>query len=126
MVTFFGSAGRSGRSFVFRTSAPMYSGVVPQHPPATRSPIRTISAITSAKSPADTSNTVRPSTIFGSPALGFASTGTEAVFRYSVTMGSMVFGPREQLTPMMSAPIPSSMATMAAGEAPVISLPSSP
>ena len=53
-------------------------------------------------------------------------TGSDEYLRYSHTTPDKAFGPNEQLTPIASAPIPSSMATIADGDAPVISLPSSP
>ena len=67
------------------TSSPIYSGVVPQQPPATRTPRLMKSETSFAKSTASTSKTVFPSTTLGSPAFGFTSTGTEALSRSSYT-----------------------------------------
>ena len=73
-----------------------------------------------------TSKTVSPFIVFGNPALGFNITGTDAhSSRRSIT-GISCFGPNEQFAPTASAPIPSSIATIASGDAPVISFPSSP
>ena len=101
----------------------IYSGVVPQHPPATRTPIRIISSTLSVNSDTETSYTVLPSTLFGRPAFGFKITGTEAHFKRRSTTGRVWSGPNEQFTPIASARIPSRRATIASGEAPVISLP---
>ena len=101
-------------------------GDVPQQPPAMRTPRRINSATSSENSSGSTSYTVRPFSILGRPAFGFTRTGTEAYLRYSSTMGKSCLGPREQFTPIASAPMPSSIATIDEGDAPVISLPSSP
>jgi len=54
------------------------------------------------------------------------ATGTDAFSSSSSATPQSCLGPSEQLAPIASAPIPSSIATIAAGVAPVISLPSSP
>ena len=54
----------------------------------------------------------------GRPALGFTEMGRVVHFVSSSTRGGISRGPREQLTPMASAPIPSRVRAAAAGEWP--------
>ena len=120
-----GKFATGGIFFALLVKAFIYSGVVPQQPPAMRTPFLMASVTSSANSSGKMSKTVLPFTLLGRPAFGFKSTGTEAYFTYSSIIGSKAFGPNEQFVPMASACIPSKSATIAAGEAPVISLPSS-
>ena len=101
-------------------TAEMYSGVVPQHPPIMRTPLPIRALTSSANSSGDTLNTVLPSLISGNPAFGISKTGTDAYSRSSSTTPVSCFGPSEQFAPIASAPMPSSIATIAAGVAPVI------
>ena len=103
--------------------AAMCAGVVPQQPPASQAPSRTSSSITAANSSGPTSNTVRPSTLRGSPALGFTIIGMEQQSRSWGKRVRICSGPRPQLKPMASAPSPSKRATAAAMSPPVRSLP---
>ena len=120
-VRFFLSGSLNGISFVFSTVLRMYSGVVPQQPPIIVAPAETISRIISENSSAPISKTVFPFSVLGRPALGLTIIGTLAFFAISGTIPSICFGPSEQLMPIASAPRPSSIATIAAGFAPVIS-----
>ena len=118
--------GRGERQLVFSLSAFIYSGVVPQQPPITDTPFLVSSVTSVLNSSGSTSNTVSPLRLLGRPAFGFKIMGREEYFKSFSTTPSSCFGPKEQLAPMASAPIPSKRATIASGEAPVISLPSSP
>ena len=125
-VKFLSRTGTGVMPRVLSVSAFIYAGVVPQQPPTTRTPFFTSSQTSSEKSSAVTSNTVFPSTDLGSPALGLRMTGTEAFLSSSMATPRSCLGPSEQFAPRAAAPMPSSIAAIAAGEAPVISLPSSP
>ena len=80
-------------------------------------------AVISAKDGGRILYNVLPPTFVGMPAFALRITGIEAQRRYSSTMGWSLSGPKEQFTPIASAPMLSSIAVIAAGEAPVISLP---
>ena len=125
-VMFFFSIGFGFSLSVFLTSLFIYSGVVPQHPPITLTPIFARSQSSSANSSDVTLKTVFPSIIFGIPAFGFKTTGTDEYSRSLMATERSCFGPREQLAPIASAPIPSSISAITSGVAPVMSFPSSP
>ena len=69
------------------------------------------------------SYTVFPSSTRGSPAFGFAMSGREELSVNRSIISSITSGPNEQFIPVASTPSPSSIAVIAAGSAPVISLP---
>ena len=69
------------------------------------------------------SYTVFPSSTRGSPAFGFAMSGREELSVNRSIISSITSGPNEQFIPIASTPSPSSIAVIAAGSAPVISLP---
>ena len=101
----------------------IYSGVVPQQPPRIVAPFWARDTIIFENSSEDRSNTVFPFSILGSPALGLTKIGTEERRLNSSIIPSILSGPNEQFIPSASTPRPSSIAIIAAGSAPVISLP---
>ena len=97
----------------------MWSGVVPQQPPAARSPVLTSPAMAAAKSSGPTRKWVQPSTHSGRPALGWRKVGREVRAQSSGKRSAICSGPRPQLSPMASTPRPSSRATAADRSPPV-------
>ena len=104
----------------------IYSGVVPQQPPTTLAPRETSSAISRAKSDAESEYTVAPSLSSGSPAFGLTITGTDATLSMRFTTAVIWLGASEQFMPTALTPSPSAIATAASGEVPVMVLPSAP
>ena len=98
-------------------TALIWSGVVPQHPPNMVTPASASFMALAAKSSGSTLYSLVTGS--GSPAFGFAITGSEVREHILSRTGKSSSGPREQLTPIASAPIPSSTATMHSGETPV-------
>ena len=91
----------------------------------TCTPSAAISFITSQNSSGTTSKTVLPSSVLGSPALGFTTMGSEQQAAMRFTIGSILSGPNPQLTPIASTLRPSSIATVPSTPPPVRSLPAS-
>ena len=114
----------SEASAIFRSSF-MNSGLVPQHPPIIPAPFATISETMSAKPSGDTSYTVSPSLILGSPAFACTITGTLEYSSICSTTGMSSSGPMEQLTPTASAPRLCRVMVPVRGSVPVNVLPSS-
>ena len=108
---------------IFSTSELMYSGVVPQQPPTTLTPLSTALLTQEAKSSADTSYTALPLKLCGIPAFGINITGKEVALNNSSITGSNSFGPNEQLAPIASTPKPSNIHAIADADEPVISFP---
>ena len=125
-VMSFSVTGRGCSPDTARLIALIYSGEVPQQPPTTRTPDLTSADMSEANCSAPTEYTVSPSLSAGSPALGFTTTGVELTASMRPTTSVICAGASEQLTPSASTPRPSSTATAASGEVPVMVLPSSP
>ena len=86
-------------------SPAVHSGGVPQQPPTMVTPASSMRATARQYSGAWTSNTVRPSSARGSPALAWTMTGHLAHGNMRSTSGTRSSGPSEQLMPTASAPI---------------------
>ena len=88
----------------------MCSGVVPQHPPTTATPIASSSRARSARNAGVSSYTVRPPTLLGSPALAWITSGSAVAARKARAMATMCSMPLPQLEPTASAPAAASPA----------------
>ena len=110
-------------SAVFNIIFSIYSGVVPQHPPSICAPLLHRLIMVSAKSSGLKLYSVLPSIIAGSPALGLTIIGSDEYFSNSAIISTILSGPNEQFMPSALTPRPSSIAIIALGAAPVISLP---
>ena len=104
----------------------MCAGVVPQQPPTIEAPAWTSFATCAANSSGPTEKTVRPPSIFGSPAFDFTIIGFVATFARRSTYGSILSGPSPQLNPYASTPSDSRSAATHSTDPPVRSLPSVP
>ena len=100
----------------FSRSSAIYSGVVPQQPPYSLTPSPVSSAMLPANSSAVMSYPAPPGS--GRPALGLMAIGRVDHRVSSRTSGGISRGPREQFTPMASAPIPSRVRAAEAGSQP--------
>ncbi len=98
--------------------ARMCAGVVPQHPPITRTPACAKRRAYSAKYSGEARYMFRPSTFCGTPAFGCAESGRSTTLAIASIASSMIFGPTEQLTPTTSAPHSQSLRANAAGSVP--------
>ena len=97
----------------------MKSGVVPQQPPMTETPMATNFSVQAANSSSERSYTVFPPTRRGRPLLGWTMTGSSVAANSLRTMGASSLGPSEQLTPSASTPSPSKSSATISGVEPV-------